>query len=151
MLSDSFELLRPTLLWLLLLVVPATLLLWRTQQAAGSWRKAIDPHLLSHMLVDTLEQRSRIGHWLISMMLALAILGAAGPSFTKVDVPVFQRADALVIVLDLSASMAAADTQPSRIRRAHQKILDLLSTRSEGVTGMVGLCGRRARGSPTHG
>jgi len=134
---DGFELLRPEMLWLLLAVAPATFALWRVQRAAGNWRKAIDPTLLVHMLADKTEHRNRRGHWWITVMLAMAVFGAAGPSIQKVDVPVFQRADALVIVLDLSASMAAADTQPSRVRRARQKILDLLATRNEGVTGMV--------------
>ena len=137
MIVDGFELLRPEMLWLLLLVAPAGFILWRTQKAAGNWRRAIDPHLLAHMLVNPVEQRTQRAHWWLPLLLAIAVFAAAGPSTQKVDVPVFQRADALVIVLDLSASMAAADTQPSRIRRARQKILDLLSTRNEGVTGMV--------------
>lgn len=137
MVFEGFQLLRPEMLWLLLTVAPATILLWRTQKAAGSWRKAIDPHLLAHILVDSRGNHGGKGHWWIALVLSMAVFSAAGPSVTQVDVPVFQRADALVIVLDLSASMAAADTQPSRIRRARQKILDLLSTRNEGVTGMV--------------
>lgn len=137
MIVDGFELLRPEILWLLLIVAPASFMLWRTQKAVGNWRRAIDPHLLAHILVNPAEQRTQHAHWWLPMLLATAVFAAAGPSTRKVDVPVFQRADALVIVLDLSASMAAADTQPSRIRRARQKILDLLSTRNEGVTGMV--------------
>ena len=57
------------------------------------------------------------------------------------ELPVIKRADALVIVLDLSASMLAADIQPSRVQRARQKILDLLETRQEGVTGLVVFAG----------
>jgi len=54
---------------------------------------------------------------------------------------VIKRADALVIVLDMSASMLAADVQPSRVQRARQKVLDLLDTRKEGVTGLVVFAG----------
>ena len=57
------------------------------------------------------------------------------------ELPVIKRADALVIVLDLSASMLAADVQPSRIQRGRQKILDLLERRDEGVTGLVVFAG----------
>ena len=74
-------------------------------------------------------------------MLAMVILAAAGPSLQRVELPVIKRADALVIVLDLSASMLAADVQPSRIQRARQKILDLLERRDEGVTGLVVFAG----------
>ena len=76
-----------------------------------------------------------------TLLLALVTLGAAGPSLQRVELPVIKRADALVIVLDLSASMLAADVQPSRVQRARQKILDLLDTREEGVTGLVVFAG----------
>jgi len=137
MVVDGFHLLRPDALWLLLLVIPSALLLQRASQRAGTWQKVIDPDLLKYVLVGQSTTRRRHGHWLIALALALAVFAIAGPSVKKVEVPVFQRADALVIVLDLSASMTAADTQPSRVRRARQKILDVLAERNEGVTGMV--------------
>ena len=37
--------------------------------------------------------------------------------------------------------MWATDTQPSRIRRARQKVMDILDARTEGVTGMVVFAG----------
>ena len=59
----------------------------------------------------------------------------------RAELPVFEKEDALVIVLDLSRSMWATDTQPSRIRRARQKVMDILDARTEGVTGMVVFAG----------
>ena len=79
--------------------------------------------------------------WIPILLLALIAVAAAGPSLNRVELPVIKRADALVIVLDLSASMLAADVQPSRIQRSRQKILDLLETRDEGVTGLVVFAG----------
>jgi len=79
--------------------------------------------------------------WMPTLLLSLIVLAAAGPSLRQVELPVIKRADALVLVLDLSASMLAADVQPSRIRRARQKILDLLELRVEGVTGLVVFAG----------
>ncbi|MDA0630232.1 MAG: VWA domain-containing protein [Proteobacteria bacterium] len=130
-------LLRPEALWLALLIIPAVWLAIKASGARGDWSKVIDPELLSHLLQDSAARETRRAHWLVPLGLVLAILGIAGPSFSKIDVPVFQRADALVIVLDLSASMSAADIQPSRVQRARQKILDILSQRNEGVTGLV--------------
>jgi len=69
------------------------------------------------------------------------VFGASGPSLERTELPVFEKSDALVIVLDLSRSMWATDTQPSRIRRARQKVMDVLDLRSEGVTGMVVFAG----------
>lgn len=141
MLTNTLHWLRPEALWLVVLVPLTIALLWRQQRAAGNWRKVIDPKLLPHVLIAGGGRPKRL-RWLgPTALISLAVISIAGPSFIKIDVPVFQRADALVIVLDLSASMAAADTQPSRVQRAQQKIRDLLATRSEGVTGLVAFAG----------
>lgn len=134
---DGLHLLRPDALWLWLLVLPATALLWRVARAAGDWTRAIDPELLPFMLEGNASKVRHRGTGLLALALMVAVVAIAGPSLRKIDVPVFQRADALVIVLDLSASMQAADIQPSRVQRARQKILDLLAERNEGVTGLV--------------
>ncbi len=138
---DGFHLLRPDLLWALLACPLVALALWYRRVHQGDWTKVIDAELLPHLLPDQRgkAQRSRI--WMPTLLLALVTLGAAGPSLQRVELPVIKRADALVIVLDLSASMLAADVQPSRVQRARQKILDLLDTREEGVTGLVVFAG----------
>ncbi|MDP4917307.1 MAG: VWA domain-containing protein, partial [Haliea sp.] len=70
-----------------------------------------------------------------------AAIAAAGPSLKQIPQPVEQIEDALVLVLDLSYSMKAADQAPSRIDRARQKLLDLLQEREEGQTGLVAYAG----------
>ena len=137
MIDDGFNLLRPQAFWLLVALPPALFMLWRSVQTSASWAKVIDPHLLPHLMSSTVKNAKRLGHWWTLIWLILAIITVAGPSLQKIEIPVFQRADALVIVLDLSASMNAADIQPSRAQRAKQKILDLLAQRNEGVTGLV--------------
>ena len=138
---DGFHLLRPDLLWALLACPLVALALWYRHVHQGDWTKIIDTELLPYLLPGQRgkAQRSRI--WTPTILLALVTLGAAGPSLQRVELPVIKRADALVIVLDLSASMLAADVQPSRVQRARQKILDLLDTREEGVTGLVVFAG----------
>ncbi|MGB0764070.1 MAG: VWA domain-containing protein, partial [Luminiphilus sp.] len=133
----DFHLLHPQAFWLLLVLPAVIFMIWRRVRSSASWSRVIDPHLLPHLMTGTGETRTSRNHWWTVIWLALAVLAIAGPSFSKIDVPVFQRADALVIVLDLSASMAAADIQPSRVQRAKQKIMDLLAERDEGVTGLV--------------
>ncbi len=141
MLINPIHWLRPEALWLLSLVPVIGILFWRQQRGSGSWSKVIDPILLPHILTAGATQSKR-WRWIGPVALfCLAIFSIAGPSISKINVPVFQRADALVIVLDLSASMAAADTQPSRVQRAQQKIRDVLATRTEGVTGLVAFAG----------
>ena len=126
---DGFHLLRPDLLWALLACPLVALALWYRRVHQGDWTKVIDAELLPYLLPDQRgkSQRSRV--WIPTLLLTLVTLGAAGPSLQRVELPVIKRADALVIVLDRSASMLAADVQPSRVQRARQKILDLLDTR----------------------
>ena len=121
---DGFHLLRPELLWGLALCPLVALALWYRRIHQGDWTRVIDPELLPHLLPEQRGQTKRARVWAPTLLLALVTLAAAGPSLQRVELPVIKRADALVIVLDLSASMLAADVQPSRVQRARQKILD---------------------------
>ena len=138
---DGVHILRPELLWMLAACPLVAATLWYRRSHQGDWSKVIDAELLSYLLPDQRQQKQRSMVWLPTLLLALTAVAAAGPSLNRVELPVIKRADALVIVLDLSASMLAADVQPSRIQRSRQKILDLLETRDEGVTGLVVFAG----------
>ncbi len=127
---DGFHLLRPELLWGLLICPVLAVALWRRRARQGDWSRAIDPELLPYLMPDHSDQTRRTTIWMPTLLLSLIVLAAAGPSLRQVELPVIKRADALVLVLDLSASMLAADVQPSRIQRARQKILDLLDFES---------------------
>ena len=136
----ALHFIRPELLWLLLVVLPLILLAWRKQSSGGDWAKAIDSELLPYLVASEGSSGSRLRQlWWLA--LPLLVFGASGPSLERTELPVFEKSDALVIVLDLSRSMWATDTQPSRIRRARQKVMDVLDLRSEGVTGMVVFAG----------
>jgi Ca-activated chloride channel family protein len=52
-------------------------------------------------------------------------------------VPAFRSQEALVVALDLSRSMDAADVEPTRLARAKLKLLDLLTRRAAGQTALV--------------
>lgn len=139
--DENFHLLRPELLWALLGCPLVALALWHRRAQQGDWSRVIEPELLSYLLPEQGNSAQPLRVWIPTLLLSLVIFAAAGPSFQRVELPVIKRADALVIVLDLSASMLAADIQPSRVQRARQKILDLLETRKEGVTGLVVFAG----------
>ena len=138
---DGFHLLRPELLWGLLICPLLAVALWHRRTRQGDWSRAIDPELLPYLMPDHSDKTRQTTIWMPTLLLSLIVLAAAGPSLRQVELPVIKRADALVLVLDLSASMLAADVQPSRIQRARQKILDLLDLRVEGVTGLVVFAG----------
>jgi Ca-activated chloride channel family protein len=138
---DGFHLLRPELLWGLLICPLLAVALWHRRTRQGDWSRAIDPELLPYLMPDHSGKTRQTTIWMPTLLLSLIVLAAAGPSLRQVELPVIKRADALVLVLDLSASMLAADVQPSRIQRARQKILDLLDLRAEGMTGLVVFAG----------
>jgi Ca-activated chloride channel family protein len=137
----SFHLMRPEWLWALLPAIVLAGLLWRLRHRSGSWSSVIAPDLLPYLIGDSSGPRKRNFTPALLLIWALAALGAAGPSFEKIPQPVHQKQDALVLVLDLSYSMMAADLAPSRNDRARQKLLDLLSQRKEGQTGLIAYAG----------
>ncbi len=138
---DGFHLLRPEFLWGLLICPLLAFALWHRRTQQGDWSRAIDPELLPYLMPDHSDKTRQTTIWMPTLLLSLIVLAASGPSLRQVELPVIKRADALVLVLDLSASMLAGDVQPSRIQRARQKILDLLDMRVEGVTGLVVFAG----------
>lgn len=132
----NFHFLRP---WWFLGLLPAIVLvlLYRYRnQHAGNWQQVINPQLLPFLLQDeNSAKRNRI-RWL-SMAWGIAIIGLAGPTWQKLPQPVHKEDSGLVIILDLSPSMYAEDTTPSRLVRARYKLIDILKQRTEGSTGLV--------------
>ena len=129
--------LRPTWLWAFL---PLGMLLWflfRHTLKGLSWRAVCDPQLLPYILIGRDSEHRR---WpLVAVGLAgfLTILALAGPAWERLPQPVFREQSALVLVLDLSRSMDAADITPTRLTRARHKILDILKHRTEGYTALI--------------
>ncbi len=138
---QNLHLLRP---WWMLALVPVVLLYWiwlRRQRITARWQRSIDPELLSVLLDDGRRAANKRANWPLLLALMAVLLGLAGPTFERLPQPVEQKADALVIALDLSLSMYAQDVAPSRLTRAKQKIIDILRNREEGVTGLVAWAG----------
>ena len=138
---QNLHLLRP---WWMLALVPVVLLYWlwlRRQRITARWQRSVDPELLSVLLDDGRRAASKRANWPLLLALMAVLLGLAGPTFERLPQPVEQKADALVIALDLSLSMYAQDVAPSRLTRAKQKIIDILRNREEGVTGLVAWAG----------
>lgn len=136
MVPDSFHFTHP--LWLLaFLVVPAVwALVFFQEQNNSSFRqleKFIDKHLLPYLLLNKSDQKypwkSLLLWTIVWSALSLAI---AGPRWDYRDIETFSKDQSLVILLDLSESMNATDSKPSRLIRAKQKIEDLLNM-SKGV------------------
>jgi Ca-activated chloride channel family protein len=134
--------LRP--LWLLATVpaVVLTVALLRSPiNVHARWTQVIDPVLLPDLLQGDKTPRRRLGIWAVFIMWILAALALAGPSWEQTETESLKRADAVVILLDLSPSMLVEDIKPSRLQAAHYKLLDLLKQRKEGYTALVAYAG----------
>ena len=136
MIPMEFHIIRP---WWLLGLLPLLLIIWglvRWPAGESAWRAVCDPHLLRHLLVGT-SARRRLPLVVLALAWLVAIVALAGPTWSKLEQPVFQGSDATVLVLDLSSSMNAPDVKPSRLARARFKVLDLLERRGDGRTGLI--------------
>ena len=129
--------LRP--LWFLALIPLAALVigLWRYRQAGTVWQGLVDAHLLPHLLVGAEARPRRLPFALLGLAWLTGVIALAGPVWERLPQPVFTTGAKRVILLDLSASMNAADLAPSRLARARFAVLDLLNATREGQVALI--------------
>ncbi len=134
---EALHFLRPA--WFLALVPGLLLGLWllRYRHRGGRWAEVVEPELLSHLLLEGARRGRPWGIALWFLALLLAVTALAGPAFKRLPQPVFRDESALVVMLDLSRSMDAADLRPSRLERARYKLEDLLEARRTGLTALI--------------
>lgn len=140
MIAD-FHFLRPW--WLLALLLPPTLI-WissRSSDVRDRWKALIAPHLLDSLVVMP-GRKKRLGPaWLTATVLALSIIGVAGPTWQREPPPFVSDTASLVIAVDLSPTMDANDISPSRIERVKLKIKDILAARAGARTAVIAYAG----------
>lgn len=132
-----FHFIRP---WWFLALIPLFLVLWRMSKVnknQKAWTGIIDPALLPHVLVSKEVSKKTWPKYLLGLAGCLSIVSLAGPAWEQLPQPVFRNESALVIAMDLSRSMDAADLKPSRLIKARFKIADLLKERKEGQTALL--------------
>jgi Ca-activated chloride channel family protein len=134
---SDFHFLRPEWLWGIPAVLMLAIALARRQLAPGSWQRIVDPALAPFVLVRNQARGLSYRWWLLLHSGIIAVLSIAGPSWNRVEQPVFRSEQAIVIAVDLSYSMDAQDLTPSRLARAKLKILDILERRKSGQTALV--------------
>ncbi|MEH6450712.1 MAG: VWA domain-containing protein [Oleispira sp.] len=134
---SQLHLLRP--LWLLMLIPALVLfvLLLKRRLASARWHGIIDESLMPHVLDQMPSEQSRWPLWFILFAWVVTSIALSGPAWEQLLQPVQKKEDALVIVLDMSLSMAAQDVIPDRATRARQKVIDILQQRNEGLTALV--------------
>ncbi|MEF3073455.1 VWA domain-containing protein [Methylobacter sp. Wu1] len=133
----EFHFIRPY--WLLALIPFGVMLvlMLRSKLRQGNWSAVCDTALLPYLLQEKAVGQSRWPLAAGAVGALLAIIALAGPTWERQPAPVFRNDSALVIALDLSLSMDAADIKPSRLTRARYKIADILKQRKDGQTALL--------------
>jgi len=127
--ADWFYAFIPLLLFLLLS--------YKKTSNNRNWLGVIDPQLLPFVLNKSAGKQRRYPLLLVFIASSLCITALAGPVYKKLPQPVYREQSSLVILLDLSRSMNAADIKPSRLARAKLELLDLLKARKTGQTALI--------------
>ncbi|MFF7709309.1 VWA domain-containing protein [Pseudomonas sp. NPDC007930] len=124
----------PLLLWLFVR-------LWRRGQRSGRWQTllpaAFQPVLLAAGSGRGRGRGGRLPWVLLGLGWALAWLALLGPGWQRVDELEQRPADPLVVLLQLTPDMLAADVPPNRLGQARRKLLDLLRERGAAQTAII--------------
>lgn len=135
---STFRFLTPA--WLLLLPLLWWLLWWlaKNNLRQSMWNRLCDPHLLDRMQTDDVGSiNSRWLIWPLAVVLTLAALAAAGPSWRQQTHPVMESASARIIALDLSPAMRVEDVKPNRFTQAIAATREIVNADFDGETGLV--------------
>ena len=138
---DDFHFLRPQLLWLLFPVLTLLILGLLGLRESIKWKDVIAPHLRPFMIQKGSDQIKKWMHIGLFLVLSMAVLGSAGPTWRQIELPEKVLETPFVILLDLSQSMMAADIQPSRLERAKFKISDLLEAKPGANVALIAYAG----------
>ncbi|MCP4818082.1 MAG: VWA domain-containing protein [Shimia sp.] len=138
---EAFHLLRP---WVLLAALPVLWIRWlhrRKKASPAPEATLIAPHLAAALTVMGDEDRRFRPIDLICLVLCLLILGANGPTWSRVPEPFAAQTAPLVVVMQVTPSMTETDVAPSRLERAKHKVTDLLQLRAGARTALVAYAG----------
>lgn len=133
----DFHFIRPYWLLAFMPYLLVLVLMLRNKLAQGNWSAVCDAALLPYLLQEKPVSQSRWPLTTGAIAALLVIIALAGPTWERLPSPVFRNDSALVIALDLSRSMDAADIKPSRLIMARYKIADILKQRKDGQTALL--------------
>jgi len=136
----QFHFLRP---WWLCALALLPWLLWqasRRSRGLQALSRLVDAELLPQLLQGR-ASRQRLPLGLLALAWLLAVLALAGPTWSRVEQPLYARRAAQVVAISLSQRMLSHDVAPSRIDRARYKAHDLLMANRDGLNALVGYAG----------
>ena len=148
----NLHFLRP---WWFLTLMPLFWMVWRiwiAKHKQDTWNQIIEPKFRRLLLGENAdlepsfnEKLSYLGLLFTYLFMVIAL---SGPSIKSIDIPAQKSQQGVVIVLDLSLSMFADDTPPTRLSRVKYTLADLLKQNPEFAVGMVAYAGSAHTISP---
>lgn len=125
--------------WLLMLPALGWLLwrLWNRQKRVGRWQMIIPSAFHSALLSGGGGRESKLPWVVLGLGWLLAMLALLGPSWQRVEQNSQRPVDPLVVMIELTPEMLAADSPPTRLEQARRKLLDLLQARSDSQTAII--------------
>lgn len=141
LLITDFHLLRP--LWLLVLI-PAVFLIFLLryqQKKQGQWHQIFPDHLAA-LLIENKPSTARKNSTILLIISSLVVaISLSGPTWERIEQPLFKIKKAQVVIADMSLSMYSTDLLPNRLTRSKFKINDLVSRLGEGDTALLAYAG----------
>lgn len=132
----------PQLLWFLLLVpLLAVFLLWAWHTKERLIAQFVQSRLLAQLTVGVSKTRQKVRLALLVSAVALAVLAMARPQWGFSWEEVSQKGLDIVVAIDTSRSMLAADIPPNRLERAKLAALDLAKLAKNDRLGLVAFAG----------
>jgi Ca-activated chloride channel family protein len=132
-----------SLLWLLLVVPPALALFfwWGGRMRRKLLTQFVEARLLESLTVGLSPVRRQIRFALVTLAVALLIVAVAQPQRGFDLQEVGQRGLDIVVAVDTSKSMLAADIPPNRLTRAKLAALELMQKAATDRLGLVAFAG----------
>ncbi len=137
---QQFHFLQP---WWLVTLALLPLLLWfgaRRSSAQLELSRLVDPELLPHLLRGRAASQ-HVPLWLFAIGWSLCALALAGPSWSRVQQPLYASRAVQVVAISLSQHMLARDVAPSRLDRVRYKAHDLLASNRDGLNALIAYAG----------
>ncbi len=137
----QFHFLRPQALYLFYVLAFVTILLIIGNKERKQWKKSIAASLRPYMFTKSNRWAIVLPLLLFVTGASLGIIGLAGPTWKKKEIPGEKVQAVVLIALDLSKSMLAKDIEPSRLERAKFKISDFVDANPRARAGLIAFAG----------
>ncbi|WJS86844.1 VWA domain-containing protein [Paracoccus sp. TOH] len=130
-------LLRPWWLAALPLLALVAAWLWRRGPEAGGWQTVLPAPMLAGLAaLGWLDAGGRLARMLPLAGAAALVLGLSGPALPRDDAPVFAQSDAVLLALDLSASVAGG-AQAQGLKDAQAAAAQLIAGLAGRPVGLI--------------